>query len=428
MKKIKYLLVIIAAVSFLSSCKKDYKNPNQATDAEVFANPDALSRVIVGIKLRYAVSSSPVYQAISASALSTKEGAVLNAGNADLAQLENGGNNLAPNNGVITSLWATTNLVGSEAQKVINGAVSIGDVNLRNSVQAYGHLYKALALGTLASFWEKVPLQNGPNAVYSTRTEALQTAAKLLDDASALISTTTIPASFTTAVGNDIDLPNALKAIAARYYNMLGDNDKAIARAASVDLTKKSAFFYNNINQNPVFRISLTQNNVYGIKPNFGLSGTLLPNPADKRIVFHLTKNGVSGSGFFLGDATSIPLYQPGEMLLIQAEANARKSLFPQAKAFLDQVLTKLPAADLYGVGADLPVYSGALTQNDLLNEIYKNRCIELYLAGLKFEDSRRFGRSGPGTASPERSRNFYPYPQQERDGNPANTPADPAL
>ena len=279
----------------------------------------------------------------------------------------------------------------------------------------------------MATFWEKAPINTGIGVTFNTRTEVLQAAVKLLDDASTLISTTTIPASFTATVGNDIDLPNALNAIAARYYMMLGDNDKAIAKAASVNLTKKSAFFYNNVNPNPVFRLSLTQNNVYGIRPDFGLSGALIPNPADKRIAYHLTKNGVSGSGFYLGDATSIPLYVPGEMLLIQAEANARKPLLPAAKVFLDQVLTKLPANDIFGLGADLPAYSGPMTQQDILNEIYKNRCIEMYLFGLKIEDSRRFNRPAAGTPNAERSRNFYPYPQQERDGNP-NTPDNPTL
>jgi hypothetical protein len=51
---------------------------------------------------------------------------------------------------------------------------------------------------------------------------------------------------------------------------------------------------------------------------------------------------------------------------------------------------------------------------------------MELYMSGMKLEDSRRFGRPGPGQAGAERTRNFYPYPQQERDGNP-NTPTDPA-
>ena len=426
MNKIKYLLLLVIPVAFLS-CKKDYSNPNAPTDVQVFSTTDGLIRAIVGVKFRYAVGANVEYHSITLNALATKEAAVLNAGNAELAAIDLGGTAFPPVNQTLTGLWVSCNLINAEAQKIINGAASVTEVNLKNSIQAYGHLYKALALGTMATFWEKAPINTGIGVTFNTRTEVLQAAVKLLDDASTLISTTTIPASFTATVGNDIDLPNALNAIAARYYMMLGDNDKAIAKAASVNLTKKSAFFYNNVNPNPVFRLSLTQNNVYGIRPDFGLSGALIPNPADKRIAYHLTKNGVSGSGFYLGDATSIPLYVPGEMLLIQAEANARKPLLPAAKVFLDQVLTKLPANDIFGLGADLPAYSGPMTQQDILNEIYKNRCIEMYLFGLKIEDSRRFNRPAAGTPNAERSRNFYPYPQQERDGNP-NTPDNPTL
>ena len=58
---------------------------------------------------------------------------------------------------------------------------------------------------------------------------------------------------------------------------------------------------------------------------------------------------------------------------------------------------------------------------------MYKQRSAELYLSGQRLEDSRRFGRPAPPANLAERSRNFYPYPQQERVNNP-NTPADPAI
>lgn len=425
----KILITIVSSVILLQACKKEYTNPNAPTDVEVFSTEAGMTRAIVGIKNRFAVNTlapAVVYQAISASALSTREATVLNAGNADLAQLELGGTNLAPNNGVITSLWTTSNIVNSEAQKLIDNAGKIGNTNVANAVRIYGHFYKAMSLGTLATFWERVPITTGSSAAYSTRAEALQAAVQLLDQATQLLNTTTIPASFTTAVGAEIDLRNTLLALAARYYLMLGNHDLAIARAAAVDLTKRSVFFYNNTNPNPVFRSALTTNNVYGIRPNFGLTGALAPDPNDKRIAFHLTKNAQNGSGFFLNDATPIPIYLPGEMLLIQAEAYARKNDLANAVLFLNRVLTKTPAQDPFGIGADLPPYSGPLTQDAILLEIYKNRLIELYMLGLKLEDSRRFGRPGPGTSNPERTRNFYPYPQQERDGNP-NTPPDPA-
>lgn len=425
----KNLIIISLGVLALTGCKKEYVNPNAPTDAQVFSTTEGLTKLIVGLKQRHAVNGvgvSSLYQSISASGLSTGEVTVLNAGNADLAQIQNGGNNLAPNNGVITSLWTTANVVSAEASKIISSVGIISDQNYRNSVLAYAHLYKAMAIGTLAQFWERVPVENKSGAEFVTRQAALAAAIKLLDDAFTLMSSTTVPTAFSSQVGTEIDLNNTLLALSARYNLMAGNFDQAIAKAGAVDLTKRSIFFYNTLNPNPVFRSSLITNNVYGIVNNFGLSGSLLPAPADKRIAFHLTRNAQNGSGFFQGDATAIPIYLPGEMLLVLAEAHARKDQLTQATGFLNQVLTKTPAADAFGLGADLPTYSGANTRDAILTEIYKNRCIELYLTGMKLEDSRRFARPGPGQTGPERTRNFYPFPQQERDGNP-NTPPDPA-
>ena len=429
MKKVIYLILVPVTFACFS-CKKEYNNPNAPTQDEVFNSADGMTRVIVGIKQRFGVNTlgvAPIFSAITASALSTKEVIVNNAGSASYAQLENGGNNVAPDNGVVGSLWITTNIINSEAQKLIDNSAKLGDVNVKNAVKIYGELYKAMSLGTLAQFFEKLPINTGMNATYSTRAEALTKAVQLLDDASMLLGATTIPASFTASVGSEIDLKNTLLALSARYNNMLGNNDAAIAKASAVDLTKKSVFFYNNTNPNPIYRSVVVQaGNTYGPRANFGLSGSLTPNPADKRIPFYVIKNVDNSHGFFLSDATPIPIYLPGEMLLIQAEAYARKNDLVNAKIFLDKVLTKKPAQDVFGVGADLPPYSGPMTQAALLEEIYKNRSIELYMSGMKLEDSRRFGRPGPGSANPERTRNFYPYPQQERDGN-TNTPADPA-
>src|SRR5215213_2889530 len=186
MKRTIFLLLIFSTI-MIGGCKKDYDNPNQPTEDQVFTSADGMTRVIVGIKNRYAANAlgaASIYQAISSSGLSTKELTVPNAGNADLAQLENGGNNVAPNNGVLLSLWTTTNIVSSEAQKLIDNSSKIGDANIKNAVKIYGHLYKALAIGTLSQFWEKVPINTGANVSYSTRAEALAKAIQLLDEAS----------------------------------------------------------------------------------------------------------------------------------------------------------------------------------------------------------------------------------------------------
>lgn len=114
-------------------------------------------------------------------------------------------------------------------------------------------------------------------------------------------------------------------------------------------------------------------------------------------------------------------------MMLIKAEGYARKDNLSQAIIELDKVLTKTAAADTYGIGANLAPYTGAVTKPAILTEIYRNRCIEMYMSSLKLEDSRRFERPGAGTDGAERNRNWYPYPDSERNNN-TNTPPDPAI
>ena len=110
-------------------------------------------------------------------------------------------------------------------------------------------------------------------------------------------------------------------------------------------------------------------------------------------------------------------------MTLIKAEVYARQATPDLVNAVieLNKVITKKPANDPFGIGADEPPYAGPLTQAAILDEIYRQRQIELFMLGLRLEDMRRFNR--PAT---ERKRTFFPYPFRERDNNP-NTPADPA-
>jgi len=152
----------------------------------------------------------------------------------------------------------------------------------------------------------------------------------------------------------------------------------------------------------------------------------LAPTSGDGRIAFYTSINTTVApryriNGFFNATTTAVPVYLPSEMTLIKAEAFARTSNLTSALTELNKVITKTAAADPFKVGAGLAA-STATTSADILDEVYKNRCIELYMSGLKLEDMRRFGR-----ATTERKRNFFPYPFKERDGNP-NTPADPSF
>ncbi|HEY4334235.1 MAG TPA: RagB/SusD family nutrient uptake outer membrane protein, partial [Puia sp.] len=123
----------------------------------------------------------------------------------------------------------------------------------------------------------------------------------------------------------------------------------------------------------------------------------------------------------------SIPVYMPDEIRLIQAEAILRLGGdLNQALTLINAVRTQT-TGDPFGVNAGLPSYAGTVDYPSLLEEVYKQRCAELYLSGLKWEDTRRFNRPVPPANNSERNRIFYPFPTQERINNP-NTPADPSI
>ncbi|MBK9686210.1 MAG: RagB/SusD family nutrient uptake outer membrane protein [Saprospiraceae bacterium] len=427
---IKNKLLILAAGALLwTSCSKDeYLNPSQASVESAVKDLNGLIALANGLQQKYSVArTSPIYSTITASGLSTGELLVLNAGNTDEANLQAGKANVLGNNAVVSRLWEQSHLIKANADIIIKGAAAVGDEGARNALICYANLYKGLALVQLGTYWEQAPILIAKNASFSPRTEVLGEAIKLFEAGAAAATT----AKFDAKYQKEIDFASAFQAMLARTYLMLGDFDKSATAASKVDLTKKSDLSYDDVARNPIFEVHYSNINVCEpIDANLGLSGALTPNDADGRVLFYLksktfTNTANEGKGFFTKFSDKIPLYLPGEIMLIKAECAARKNDLVTAVTELNNVLTK--SADIYGVNANLPAYGGPVTQADVLQEIYRNRCIELYNSGLKLEDSRRFGRPGPNDAGAERSRNFYPYPTTERDNNP-NTPADPTI
>jgi len=169
-------------------------------------------------------------------------------------------------------------------------------------------------------------------------------------------------------------------------------------------------------------------------RDNFGLPANLY-YAGDQRYNFYFNgiKTVVGGevtvglTGFAASQTTPIPVYLTDEIKLIKAEAILRlNGSLSDALAQINAVRTQV-SGDPFGVNAGLPPYAGEVTSDALLLEVYKQRCAELYLSGLKWEDTRRFNRPAPPADLSERNRIFYPYPDQERLNNP-NTPEDPAI
>jgi hypothetical protein len=310
---------------------------------------------------------------------------------------------------MLAGLWTSSNKIIYDADLVINNAAGLADKGTASGLIGYASIFKALSIGNLAMFWEQIPAGTGTNVSFITRQNGFLKAVEVIDNALTTINANAISPTFASKIPAGIDIVNTLNALKARYLLFAGNYTAALTAANLVDLTKKSTMNFEAANPNPIYDVAGSNFNVYQpIDSTMGLLGSLQPDLADKRVPFYMVLSGSSASrflmkGFAAATTTAYPVYYPGEITLIKAECYARQGTPDLVNALveLNKVVTKKAADDL--------------------DQIYRNRCIELYMSGLKLEDMRRFGR-----ATSERTRNFMPYPFRERDNNP-NTPADPA-
>ena len=380
----------------------------------------------VGLQRVYTLGrAGNLYNRFTVNGLMTNELIVVKTGNTSEVQLAAGGTSVDGNNSIITTFWTTLNKVLYDADLVINNARNLSDKNYASGLVAYAGIFKALSLGDLSEFWEKVPAGIGANITFIDRIDGYKKAIAVIDDALATINANAISASFTANILAGIDIPNTLYALKARYSLFAGLYAQALTAANQVDLTKKSTFNFDALSLNPLYEVATSTNNVVQPKDStLGLLPPLQPAANDGRVPFYTSINATIAprfriNGFGAAATTVFPVYLPGEITLIKAEAYARQATPDLANGLLElnKVVTK--TNDPYGVNAGLPPVV-VTTQADLLDQIYRNRSIELFMSGLKLEDMRRFGRP-----TSERRRNLLPYPQRERDNN-TNTPNHP--
>lgn len=417
------VLVLMQAVG----CKKNFTDPSKVPVDNALNTARGLTGVAVGLQRVYTFQrASSLYNLVTVDGFVTRQLNIINQGNTAEYQLFQGGTAVDGTNTVLAGLWTNSNKIIFDANNVLRNAPALADKGYASGLIAYATIFKALAIGNLAMHWDHVPDTIGANVTFITSSDAFTKAIGILDNALAAVAANPISSQFLANIPAGTDIVNTLHALKARYALNVGNNALALAAANAVDLTKKSTLNFDAITLNPIWETATSTNNVYQpIDSTMGLPPALAPGLTDKRVPFYITVNPASTqrfriNGFAATSASAWPLYLPGEMLLIKAEASARQNNLPDAIVYLNQVLTKKPADDPFGVGADQPPYAGAVTQAALLNEIYRNRSIELYMSGLRLQDQRRFERPAG-----ERKRNYMPYPFVERDNNP-NTPPDP--
>ncbi len=441
MKLLKYnIILILALASFFVSCDKDFKNINQPAEDQVFETKEGILATSIGLTQNFTTSTlAPI---VEVPALSTRE-----LGNLSTyltpSELVAGGLALPEDNAGTTRLWSRLLRDKGVAESLLTHIDGVTmEEGTKSGLKAYSKFFKAMTLGYLIQNFEQAPIDNQEDgqAVFNDRATVLAECISLLESAKSDITATPISAEFAATIPN-MDLPNMINAFLARYNLFAGNYAEAITAADAVDLSSASVWQYDGIsNQNPVWNFTVNDSPDTKPQDNFGLLGDYTPEDGDGRIAyylepsdeveedygFHAVENML---GFFNTADKSIPVYLPGEMLLIKAEAYAMTDL-PSAIAPLNAVREKTD--DIFGVNAGLGAWTGDPTdQEAVLNEIYKNRCIELFMTGLRLEDSRRIHSSFTPSNSidyiSERNRNFYPYPYQEKANN-SNCPADPAI
>lgn len=440
MKKIYNLLLL--AVFIFASCETDFNNVNQPAEDQVLTTKSGLLTAVVGMTSHFTTSTlAPI---VEVPALSTRElGNLLTY--VTPQELVAGGSGLPNDNAGITRLWSRLLRDKAAAESIIENvdAVEMG-AGTKSGIKAYAKFFKAMTLGYLIQNFEQAPIDTDRNgeASFNSRSEVLAECISLLESAKSDIAANAISTEFSGYTAG-LDLPNMINAYLARYNLFAGNYTAAISAANAVNLSSQSVWTYDgSTNKNPVFNFAV--NNAPDTKPqdNFGLTGALIPEVTDGRIAFYLSASvevevaefGAHGTenllGFFNTGSTSIPVYLPGEMLLIKAEAYAMNNDLANAVTNINLVRQK--TNDVFGVNANLGAWAGNANSNsEIMDEIFRNRSIELFMSGLRLEDSRRihssFVPSQNADFLSERNRDFYPFPFEERLNNP-NTPSDPSI
>ncbi|WP_157961167.1 RagB/SusD family nutrient uptake outer membrane protein [Lutibacter citreus] len=448
MKNIKIYTIIGALLissGLFNSCDTEFENPNNPTEDVVLGTKEGLFALATGIRQYYSVTA--LRQIIEAPGITTRELGVTNTF-LNINELAKGGAELPAESGGITNPWVNIIRVKGMAESLINGANTVNlSEGTKSGVLAYGNLIKAMSLGYLIQMFEQVPINNSADgaAIFSDRTTVLANCISLLEEARDIMSAAPISDEFkSTVLWSEMNLPKTVNAFLSRYYLLAGNYTESITAANAVlnnSDTTNSMWVFDANNQNPIWNRTVNSADL-NPQTNFGLLGAYAPETGDGRVDFYLGEDAGSANldagaqdlsemlGFFGTSTSAIPIYLNGEMLLNKAEAYARQNQLSNAVIELNLVRQK--NNDPLGVNANLPAWTGDETsQNDILEEIYKNRCIELFLTGLRFGDSKRFHPdfsvpSATNTTN-ERNRNYYPYPSIERENNP-NTPADPSI
>ena len=414
---------LLAAVLLGAACDTDLDltNPNAPTEETAVATIEGILAVNLGMQEQLA---SSILTYVRAPALITDEWGPGSRALAADQSLFTGDPD--PSFGVVSGPYFSTYRVARSANLIIENvpALELG-VGLESGLLATARLFKAMALGFAALHYERLPLDASvEGSPLVSREEALTEVIRLLEEARsdiADVSDEELSTFRTRALTPGFDLRNTIDAMLARYYLFSGQYQQALDAANRVDLEVVSEFRYTDPDLNPIYNYSELAVYVFPLA-----SFVEDAEPGDQRVAFWVDVDGEPPPAnpptlellpFALyGDRNApFPVYLPGEILLIRAEAQARLGDLAAARDLINQVRTRMGTATTLGASLP-PLPADALdTLPEVLRQIAYERRYELYSQGLRWEDLRRLGEF----VDEDLDLRFLPLPEDECRTNP---------
>lgn len=434
MRMIKHSAVLLAAMS-LGACNLDLQNPNSPTESQVITNVDGVIGLATGLQSRFATSyGNYAYTA----GLVTDEFAATSAALISISDAEQGA--VPPGTGIADAVFNSVYRTVRTADELLAGADALAagiDPGTRSGLKALAWTLKAEALGEALQSYQKIPLQSFGVAAptYESRTAGLVVVRALLDSAAATVAATPPSPFFNNSILTPgVSLPNVIQLYRARYARMANDQATALAASNLVARTGTAALSVLTFPAPTVNPYANVTGGVNGIAVRRSFRTSMLPQ--DQRFAYFVTPSttltgrvGAQLDPFsrWANPQAPLPVYMPDEALLIKAEALAVQGNLVAAQAVLDSVRTDCPGGrGLDDPKACLPALTSALTQPELLTEIYTQRRYELLGTGQRWEDSRRRGAIRGPTAAPavpvQGQRCWLPYAFGDRNANPNAT------
>jgi starch-binding outer membrane protein, SusD/RagB family len=439
MRLTKQCLVAFAAAS-LCGCNLDLRNPNSPTESEVTTSADATIGLATGLQGRFAQSyGNFAYMA----GLVTDEFASTTAALISISDAEQG--SVPPGTGIAENVFNSVYRTVRTANELLAGSDALAaqfDAGTRSGLRALAFALKAESLGEAMQSYQQIPIKTFGELepAYVTRAEALAYIRALLDSAAAEIAATPPSALFnSTILTPGVSLPNMIQLFRARYARIA--NDDATALSASNLVARSGAAAFSQLTfpapaVSPNFYANVT-GGTNGIAPR--RQWRLSMTGGDQRFTWFVvpstTLTGRVGAlldpwNRYSNPSNPLPVYFPDEALLIKAEALANTGQLAASQAVLDSVRTDCTGnRGIDDPKACLAPLVGALTQAQLIAEIYNQRRYELLGTGLRWEDSRRRSLIRGPVAAPgvplDGQRCWLPYAIGDRNAN-TKVPADP--